>query len=79
MKSLGIKITIITNLSLVGLDDVRDDLYKVDLVSVKVDSINPDIWKKIDRPCKALEIDEIKSDLIKFSKSSKVLCSLKLC
>jgi len=71
LKSLGIKIAIITNSSLLWLDEVRDDLYKADLVSVKVDSIDPDIWKKINRPCKALDIEEIKSGLIKFSKNFK--------
>ncbi len=71
LKSLGIKIAIITNSSLLGLDDVRADLYKADLVSVKVDSIDPDIWKKINRPYKALDIEEIKSGLIKFSKNFK--------
>jgi len=71
LKSLGIKIAIITNSSLLGLDDVRADLYKADLVSVKVDSIDPEIWKKINRPYKALDIEEIKSGLIKFSKNFK--------
>lgn len=71
LKSLGIKIAIITNSSLLGLYDVRQDLYKADLISVKVDSIDPDIWKKINRPYKALDIEEIKSGLIEFSKNFK--------
>jgi wyosine [tRNA(Phe)-imidazoG37] synthetase (radical SAM superfamily) len=71
LKSLGVKIAIITNSSLLGLDDVRLDLYKADLVSVKVDSIDPDIWKKINRPYRALELEEIKSGLIEFSKNFK--------
>lgn len=71
LKSLGLKIAIITNSSLLGLDDVRMDLYKADLVSVKVDSIDPEIWKKINRPYRALELEEIKSGLIEFSKNFK--------
>lgn len=71
LKSLGLKIAIITNSSLLGLDDVRLDLYKADLVSVKVDSIDPEIWKKINRPYRALELEEIKSGLIEFSKNFK--------
>lgn len=71
LKSLGIKIAIITNSSLLGLDDVREDLYKADVVSVKVDSIDSDIWKKINRPHKLLELEKIKSGLIEFSKNFK--------
>lgn len=71
LQSLGLKVAIITNSSLLGLDDVREDLYKADLVSVKVDSIDPDIWKKINRPHKSLELEKIKSGLIEFSKNFK--------
>jgi len=71
LHSLGIKVAIITNSSLLGLDDVRGDLYKADLVSVKVDSIDPGIWKKINRPHKSLELEKIKSGLIEFSKNFK--------
>lgn len=71
LKSMDIRIAIITNSSLLWLDEVRDALYKADLVSVKVDSIDPAIWKKINRPCKSLDIEEIKSGLIKFSKNFK--------
>jgi len=71
LKSLGIKVAIITNSSLLGLDYIREDLYKADLVSVKVDSIDPDIWKKINRPHKSLELEKIKSGLIEFSKNFK--------
>lgn len=71
LKSLGAKIAIITNSSLLGLDDVRKDLYKADLVSVKVDSIDPDTWKKINRPHKSLDLEKIKSGLIEFSNNFK--------
>lgn len=71
LKSMDIRIAIITNSSLLWLDEVRNALYKADLVSVKVDSIDPAIWKKINRPCNSLDIEEIKSGLIKFSKNFK--------
>ena len=71
LKSLGVKIAIITNSSLLGLEDARVDLYKADLVSVKVDSIDSDLWKKINRPHKSLELEKIKSGLIEFSKNFK--------
>ncbi|KYC49362.1 MAG: molybdenum cofactor biosynthesis protein A [Candidatus Methanofastidiosum methylothiophilum] len=67
LSSLGIKIAVITNSSLLAREDVREDLYKADLVSVKIDSIDPEIWKKINRPHKSLNIEEIKSGIIEFS------------
>ena len=50
LQTLGIKIAIITNSSLIWDKKVRDDLSKADWVSVKIDAISQDIWHKIDRP-----------------------------
>jgi wyosine [tRNA(Phe)-imidazoG37] synthetase (radical SAM superfamily) len=50
LKSLGIPIAVITNASLLWRDDVRDDLMEADLVSVKVDSVDEALWKRINRP-----------------------------
>jgi len=50
LKSLGIKIGIITNASLVFREDVRADLMKADWVSLKFDSTRKTIWRQINRP-----------------------------
>jgi wyosine [tRNA(Phe)-imidazoG37] synthetase (radical SAM superfamily) len=50
LKSLGIKIAVITNSSLIWRSDVREDLAKADWVSLKIDSVLKEIWRKIDRP-----------------------------
>ncbi len=71
LKSLGQKVAVITNSSLLDLDEVRLDLYKADLVSVKIDSIEQQTWKKLNRPHKSLDVEKIKSGLIEFSKSFK--------
>ena len=73
LGSLGIKIAVITNSSLLDKEEVREELYKADLVSVKIDSIDPEIWKKINRPHKSLNIEEIKSGIIEFSMRFKGL------
>ena len=39
--------------------NVRSDLSKADLVSVKIDAYNPYLWKKINRPYKTLFHDAI--------------------
>lgn len=71
LKSLGKKIAVITNSSLLYQEDVREDLYKADTVSVKIDSLDLELWKKINRPHKSLELEKIKSGLIEFSKNFK--------
>jgi wyosine [tRNA(Phe)-imidazoG37] synthetase (radical SAM superfamily) len=68
LKKFGIKIAVITNSSLIWRKDVRDDLNKADTVSLKVDAVSEDIWKKINRPCKSLNLNEILEGIKIFSK-----------
>jgi wyosine [tRNA(Phe)-imidazoG37] synthetase (radical SAM superfamily) len=68
MKSLGIKIGIITNASLVFREDVRTDLMKADWVSLKFDSILEKCWRKINRPHRGLELSLIFRGMQDFSK-----------
>jgi len=49
-KNLGVKTAVITNTSLIWRSDVREDLMKADLVSLKIDSTREKIWKRINRP-----------------------------
>ena len=68
LKDLDIPIAIITNSSLMWDDDVRDDLEIFDLVSLKVDAVTKSLWKKINRPHKDLELDNILEGILEFSK-----------
>jgi len=68
LKKFGIKIAVITNSSLIWRKDVRDDLNKAETVSLKVDTVSEDIWKKINRPCKSLNLNEILEGIKIFSK-----------
>ncbi len=67
LKKFGIKIAIITNASLIGNISVRETLMKYDLVSLKIDSVAEEIWKKTDRPHGMLNLSEIKKGMLKFS------------
>jgi len=69
LKSLGIKIGIITNASLIFREDVRADLMKADWVSLKFDSISKTSWRKINRPHRELELGVILKGMGVFSKS----------
>jgi wyosine [tRNA(Phe)-imidazoG37] synthetase (radical SAM superfamily) len=68
LKSIGIKIAIITNASLIYREDVREDLMKADWVSLKFDSILKRSWRKINRPHRDLELDLILKGMLDFSK-----------
>lgn len=67
VKTCGMKTAIITNGSLMGREDVRRDLMAFDLVSIKMDSVIPDIWLHVDRPHPGLDLDGILKGSLKFS------------
>ena len=69
LKPLGIKIAVITNASLIGREDVRDDLMKADWVSLKVDSIGEDVWRRINRPHRTLQLASILDGMLEFAKA----------
>ena len=71
LKSFGIKIAIITNASLLWMEDVRQDLIDADLVSIKIDSIEEEVWRKIDRPHGHLNIAKITEGIQEFIKVFK--------
>lgn len=71
LKSLELKVAVITNSSLMGQDDVIRELAEADLVSVKVDAVNENIWRKINHPLKQLDLEEIQKGLLQFSRQFK--------
>jgi wyosine [tRNA(Phe)-imidazoG37] synthetase (radical SAM superfamily) len=71
LKEFGIRIAVITNSSLLWDEGVMTDLRKADLVSLKIDSIFPNLWKKINRPHGELKLKDIMDGIINFSGSFK--------
>ncbi len=67
LNSLDIKIAVITNASLIWCQDVRQDLQKADWVSLKVDMASQGIWRRINRPQKLLNLEEILDGMLKFA------------
>ena len=67
VKSLGLKIAVISNASLIWRDDVRQDLQKADWVSLKVDAVSRQIWRRINRPQKLLKLERILDGMINFA------------
>ena len=67
LNSLDIKIAVITNASLIWRQDVRQDLQKADWVSLKVDMASQEIWRRINRPQKLLNLEAILDGMLKFA------------
>ena len=66
-KRFGIKIAVICNSSLVWDGRVRKELCSADWVSLKVDTVDEDIWRKIDRPHGKLSLERILEGIMEFS------------
>jgi wyosine [tRNA(Phe)-imidazoG37] synthetase (radical SAM superfamily) len=67
LKSLDIKIAVISNSSLIWREDVREELSKADWVSLKVDSVIEENWRKIDCPSKELDLNKMLEGIKNFS------------
>ncbi|MCK4444704.1 MAG: radical SAM protein, partial [Thermoplasmata archaeon] len=59
LKNLDIRIAVISNSSLIWREDVRDDLAGVDWLSLKIDAVTEDPWRRINRPHGSLDLDNI--------------------
>lgn len=59
IRPLEMDIAVITNASLIWCEDVREDLSKADWVSLKVDAVDKDTWREVNRPHDSLEIEKI--------------------
>ena len=68
LRSLGIRIAVITNASLIWREDVRDDLLGADWVSLKVDAIGEKIWHGINRPNRSLKLEKILDGMLEFAR-----------
>jgi len=66
-RQLGIKTAVITNASLLWQEDVRRDLVNSDYVSLKIDAVHDDIWRRINRPSKSVKLESILEGIIDFS------------
>ncbi len=69
LKHFGIKIAVLTNASLIWRPDVKQDLMKADLVSLKIDSTKEDVWQKINRPHRSLKLTSILDGMLEFART----------
>jgi wyosine [tRNA(Phe)-imidazoG37] synthetase (radical SAM superfamily) len=66
-KSLKRKIAVITNASLIRDDKVKENLNEADWVSVKIDSVQEEIWRRINRPHRSLDFHKILNGIREFA------------
>ena len=69
LKSLGVKIAVITNGSLIWREDVREALMKADWVSLKIDSVQEEFWRRINRPYGTLQLSLIQQGMFEFART----------
>jgi wyosine [tRNA(Phe)-imidazoG37] synthetase (radical SAM superfamily) len=69
LRPLGIRIAVITNSSLIWNEHVRQALMKADWVSLKVDSVIEEIWRRIDRPHGSLQCTAILEGALEFAQA----------
>jgi len=71
IRGLGAKVAVLTNASLLWMEDVRRDLEEADLVSVKVDAAKAVTWRRINRPHPSLSFDKVIEGIETFAKGFK--------
>jgi wyosine [tRNA(Phe)-imidazoG37] synthetase (radical SAM superfamily) len=69
LRSLGIKIAVITNGSLIWRQDVKEELTQADWVSLKVDSLREEVWRRLDRPHRSLQLPSIRQGMLEFAEA----------
>jgi len=67
LKTLGVRVAVITNGSLLWRQDVRQNLRKADWVSLKVDAVSEQIWHMVNRPQKSLKLQTILQGILEFA------------
>jgi wyosine [tRNA(Phe)-imidazoG37] synthetase (radical SAM superfamily) len=67
LRPLGIKIAVISNASLIWHEGVRQALMKTDWVSLKVDAVREEVWHRLDRPHRSLQLALIMDGMLEFA------------
>ena len=67
LRELNIPIAVISNATLLSRCEVRSALFAADLVSLKVDSVDEAIWRRINLPHRNLQLDTILQGIRQFA------------
>jgi wyosine [tRNA(Phe)-imidazoG37] synthetase (radical SAM superfamily) len=67
LRGLGIPVAVISNASLIDREDVQADLLRADWVSLKVDAVRDDVWRRVNRPHGRLRLEDLLAGGLRFS------------
>ncbi len=67
LRPLGIPIAVVTNASLLWKPEVRDDVVKADWVSLKIDAVREDAWRRHNRPHPLLSLSDVLDGVRRFA------------
>lgn len=67
LRELHQPIAVITNSSLLSQGGVREDLAKADWVSLKVDAVEEESWRRLNHPHRALDLPAILDGITEFA------------
>ncbi|MEN8130616.1 MAG: radical SAM protein [Pseudomonadota bacterium] len=67
LRPVGIPIAVLSNASLIWREEVRETLMQADWVSLKVDAIEEDPWRRVNRPHQSLDHQAILDGMLAFA------------
>ncbi|MGC8911901.1 MAG: radical SAM protein [Nitrososphaeria archaeon] len=67
VKRVGVPVAVITNASLLWRKEVIEDLLDADYVSLKIDAVSEEVWKRVNRAHPSLKLDNILNGIREFS------------
>jgi wyosine [tRNA(Phe)-imidazoG37] synthetase (radical SAM superfamily) len=68
LRSIGLKIAVISNGSLLARAEVRESIRGADFVSVKVDSAEESVWRRVNRPHPDLRPASVQEGIAHFAR-----------
>ena len=68
VRELGVPVAVITNGTLLWRTDVRRELAGADLVSVKIDAVTEEAWRRVNRPSPQLRLDWVLGGIADFAR-----------
>lgn len=71
LKRIGFPIAVLTNASLILRKGIKEELFKADFISVKVDAVSKHLWRRINRPHKDLKLDTVLQGITELAKEYK--------
>jgi len=68
-KTFGLPVAVLTNSSLLCLDEVRNALLEADIVAAKLDAPNQEIFEKVNQPAPGVRFSQVLEGILAFRKA----------